>query len=166
MTPDDYIRKKNKWLKKLVEWTKDHGNVPLIPFSAQLEQQLEQMSPEELKEWEEKNKAQSAIPKIIKVGFKSLNQIYFFTAGADEVKAWTITKGYKAPQAAGTIHTDFEKGFICAEIFHYDDFVACEGDEQKVKDSGKMRQQGKQYVMKDGDIAFFKFNRPAPSKKK
>lgn len=142
MCPEDYIKKKNKWLKKLLDYTKARGNAPLIPFSAALEAELEAMNPDQLKAWEEEHKAQSALPKIIKIGFKTLNLIYFFTAGSDEVKAWTVTRGYKAPQAAGTIHTDFEKGFICADIYNYEDFVACESSEQKVKDSGKMRQQG------------------------
>lgn len=124
------------------------------------------MSEEELKQWGEEKKSSSAIPKIVTTGFKALNLIYFFTAGADEVKAWTITKGYRAPQAAGTIHTDFEKGFICADIYNYEDWVAAGCDEQKVKDAGKMRQQGKTYLMKDGDVAFFKFNRPNAPKKK
>jgi obg-like ATPase 1 len=148
MTPDDYIRKKNKWLKKLVDWAKEHGNLALIPFSAALEQQLETMTAEQLKAWQEEHKSVSAIPKIVTTGFKSMNLIYFFTAGTDEVKAWTVTKGYRAPQAAGVIHTDFEKGFICADIYNYEDFVACGADEQKVKDAGKMRQQGKTYVVK------------------
>jgi len=76
-----------------------------------------------------------------------------------------VTRGYKAPQAAGVIHTDFEKGFICADIYNYEDFVACGADEQKVKDAGKMRQQGKTYIIKDGDVCFFKFNRPSAGKK-
>jgi obg-like ATPase 1 len=143
-----------------------NGKCALIPFSAALEQDLELMSPEELKAWEEEKKSQSAVPKIVTTGFKSMNLIYFFTAGSDEVKAWTITKGYRAPQAAGTIHTDFEKGFICADIYNYEDWAAAGGDEQKVKDGGKMRQQGKTYLMKDGDVCFFKFNRPNAPKKK
>jgi len=166
MTPHDYLRKKNKFLKPLFEWTQKNGGMTLIPFSASLEQELEAMSPEDYKKWCEENKSQSAVPKIVTTGFKALNLIYFFTAGSDEVKAWTITRGYKAPQAAGTIHTDFEKGFICADIYNYEDWAAADCNEQKVKDSGKMRQQGKTYVMKDGDVAFFKFNRPSGGKKK
>ena len=144
----------------------DHGNLPLIPFSAALEQELENKTPEQYKAWAEEHKAQSAIPRIVLAGFKSMNLIYFFTAGTDEVKAWTVTRGYKAPQAAGVIHTDFEKGFICADIYNYEDFVACGADEQKVKDAGKMRQQGKTYTIRDGDVCFFKFNRPSAPKKK
>ena len=166
MTPKDYLRKKNKWLKPLVDWTKENGGMLLIPFSAALEQDIEAMSPEEYKAWCEENKATSAVPKVVLTGFRALNLIYFFTAGSDEVKAWTITKGYKAPQAAGTIHTDFEKGFICADIYNYEDWIASDCNEQKCKDTGKMRQQGKTYVVKDGDVCFFKFNRPSAPKKK
>jgi len=81
----------------------------------------------------------------------------FFTAGEDECRAWTIKAGNKAPQAAGVIHTDFEKGFIKAEVYHYDDLVAL-GSEQAVKAAGKLRQEGREYVVQDGDVVFFKFN--------
>jgi ribosome-binding ATPase YchF (GTP1/OBG family) len=81
----------------------------------------------------------------------------YFTAGEKEVRAWTIQKGYKAPQAAGVIHTDFEKGFIRAEVYHFDDLVNCKS-EQAVKDKGLLRLEGKEYVVKDGDIMHFRFN--------
>merc|ERR1712168_74713 len=99
----------------------------------------------------------SILPKIIKSGFSLLQLQYFFTAGKDEVKAWTIQKGTKAPQAAGKIHTDFEKGFIMAEVMKFDDFKEA-GSEQACKAAGKYRQEGKQYTVLDGDIIFFKFN--------
>lgn len=97
------------------------------------------------------------IPKIIKAGYNALDLIYFFTAGTDEVRCWTIRKQTKAPQAAGVIHTDFEKGFICAEIMKYDDLIHY-GNEQTVKAEGKYVQKGKEYVVEDGDIIFFRFN--------
>ena len=81
----------------------------------------------------------------------------FFTVGPKEAKAWTVTKGSKAPQAAGVIHTDFEKGFIRAETIAYDDFIACKG-EQGAKDAGKMRLEGAEYVVQDGDVMHFRFN--------
>ncbi|CAH1375330.1 unnamed protein product [Tenebrio molitor] len=99
----------------------------------------------------------SALDKIIVQGYKALQLEYFFTAGPDEVKAWTIQKGTKAPQAAGRIHTDFEKGFIMAEVMKYIDFKE-EGSEAACKAAGKYRQQGRNYVVEDGDIIFFKFN--------
>ncbi|MEF2737232.1 MAG: DUF933 domain-containing protein, partial [Bifidobacterium choerinum] len=82
----------------------------------------------------------------------------FITAGEMEVKAWTYRKGWKAPQCAGVIHTDFEKGFIKAEVVSYDDFVAADGSMPKIKEEGKLRLEGKDYVMQDGDIVEFKFN--------
>jgi ribosome-binding ATPase YchF (GTP1/OBG family) len=81
----------------------------------------------------------------------------YFTAGEKEVRAWTIKKGWKAPQAAGVIHTDFEKGFIRAEVIAYNDYVALKG-EQGAKEGGKMRVEGKEYVMHDGDVVHFRFN--------
>lgn len=104
----------------------------------------------------EENAVTSALPKIVTTGFRSIHLIYFFTAGADEVKCWTIRKGTKAPQAAGTIHTDFEIGFICADTMSFDDLKAL-GTEAEVKAHGKMRQEGKNYVVCDGDVMHFKF---------
>lgn len=103
--------------------------------------------------------------RIIRTGYKTLDLVYFFTAGEDEVRAWTIRKGDRAPQAAGVIHTDFERGFICAEIMKYDDFVRL-GSESAVKADAKWFQKGKDYIVEDGDIIFFKFNVTAPQKKK
>lgn len=105
----------------------------------------------------EEVQATSALDKIIVQGYKALQLQYFFTAGHDEVKAWTIQKGFKAPQAAGRIHTDFEKGFIMAEVMKFEDFKN-EGSEAACKAAGKYRQQGRNYVVEDGDIIFFKFN--------
>ncbi|CAG5866608.1 unnamed protein product [Menidia menidia] len=105
------------------------------------------------------------LTKIIKTGYAALQLEYFFTAGPDEVRAWTIRKGTKAPQAAGKIHTDFEKGFIMAEVMKYSDFKE-EGSETAAKAAGKYRQQGRNYTVEDGDIIFFKFNTPNAPKKK
>ena len=93
-----------------------------------------------------------------RVGYDTLGLSTFLTAGEKEVRAWQIHKGYTAPQAAGVIHTDFEKGFIKADIVSYDDFVAAEGSMVKIKEEGKLRQEGRDYVMQDGDIVEFKFN--------
>jgi obg-like ATPase 1 len=103
------------------------------------------------------------IDKIIKTGFAAIKLIYFFTAGHDEVKCWQIRKGSKAPQAAGAIHTDFERGFICAEVMTYADLHEA-GDENSVKAAGKYRQQGKEYVVQDGDVIHFRFNVTAKGK--
>merc|ERR1712002_163801 len=127
------------------------------------EQKLMDMETEEEKKaYCEETKCTSVLDKIIVQGFKALQLQYFFTAGEDEVKAWTIQKGSTAPKAAGRIHTDFEKGFIMADFKEH-------GSEAAVKAAGGYRQQGKNYIVEDGDIIFFKFNAGAgltASKKK
>eukprot|EP00794_Sanderia_malayensis_P017844 gene17844-19625_t len=158
LSEKDFIRKKNKWLVKIKDWIdKNDPGASIIPFSGSFELKVLEMEPEEAKQYQEEHKAQTILPKIIKTGFQTLQLQYFFTAGKDEVKAWTIQKGTKAPQAAGKIHTDFEKGFIMAEVMKYDDFHEL-GSESAVKAKGKYCQQGKNYVVQDGDIIFFKFN--------
>ncbi|KAH9637747.1 hypothetical protein HF086_009415 [Spodoptera exigua] len=148
LSEKDYIRKKNKWLPKLKEWIdKNDPGAPLIPFSGTLEMKLLEMEPAERQAFLKENNLTSALDKIIVQGYKALQLEYFFTAGPDEVKAWTIQKGTKAPQAAGRIHTDFEKGFIMAEVMHFKDFKE-EGTEAACRN----------YVVEDGDIIFFKFN--------
>ena len=100
---------------------------------------------------------ESGVNKLIRAAYKLLNLYTYFTAGVQEVRAWTITKGFTAPQAAGVIHTDFEKGFIRAEVIKYDDFVTL-GSENACKDAGKLGVEGKTYVVEDGDIMHFRFN--------
>ena len=97
------------------------------------------------------------VNKLIKSAYKLLNLQTYFTAGVKEVRAWTITQGMTAPQAAGVIHTDFEKGFIRAEVIKYNNFVTL-GSEQACKDAGKLNVEGKEYVVEDGDIMHFRFN--------
>jgi len=158
LSEKDYIRKKNKWLLKIKEWidANDPGAL-LIPMSAVFESKAFDMGEDMFKGYCEEQKTQSILPKIIKSGFSTLQLQYFFTAGKDEVKAWTIQKGTKAPGAAGKIHTDFEKGFIMAEVMKFVDFKEA-GSENAVKAAGKYKQNGKEYVVEDGDIIFFKFN--------
>lgn len=159
LSEKDYIRKKNKWLPKIKEYVDKHDpGAMIIPFSGSFEQKLMELeSEEEKKAYVDETKCTSVLTKIIVQGYKALQLQYFFTAGPDEVKAWTILKGTKAPQAAGRIHTDFEKGFIMAEVMKFDDFKE-HGSEAGVKAAGGYRQQGKNYTVEDGDIIFFKFN--------
>jgi len=158
MSEDDYIKKKNKWLPKIKQFIDEHDpGATIIPLSATFELKLIEMPDDERAKYIKEVGVQSALEKIIKAGFKALQLEYFFTSGKDEVKAWTIQKGTKAPQAAGRIHTDFEKGFIMAEVMKFDDLKA-EGNEPNVKAAGKYRQQGRNYVVEDGDIILFKFN--------
>ena len=100
---------------------------------------------------------ESGLNRIIREGYQLLGLISYLTAGKQEVRAWTIRKGTKAPQAAGKIHTDFEKGFIRAEVVSYEDLMAC-GSMSAAKEKGLVRLEGKEYVMQDGDIVLFRFN--------
>nr|ADD38665.1 GTP-binding protein CG1354 [Lepeophtheirus salmonis] len=158
LSEKDYIRKKNKWLPKIKEYVDKHDPRGIvIPFSGAFEQTLVDMPEDECAKYMDDVKCTSALEKIIIQAYKALQLEYFFTAGPDEVKAWTILKHTKAPQAAGRIHTDFEKGFIMAEVMKFEDFKE-EGSENAAKAAGKYRQQGRNYVVEDGDIIFFKFN--------
>ncbi|EJF56511.1 cytoplasmic protein [Dichomitus squalens] len=152
----DYVRKKNKWLPKIKAWIDEHNpGDPLIPFSVALEERLAQLPDDERAEEEKKAGANSALPKITTAGYASLDLIRYFTCGPDEVRAWTIRRGTKAPQAAGVIHSDFENKFVCGEIMSFDDLKEY-GSETAVKAAGKLKQQGKTYEMVDGDIAYWK----------
>ncbi|KZT65878.1 cytoplasmic protein [Daedalea quercina L-15889] len=156
LSEKDYVRKKNKWLPKIKAWIDENNpGDPLIPFSVALEERLVNMSDEERAEEEKRIGAVSALPKITTAGYTSLDLIRYFTCGPDEVRAWTIRRGTKAPQAAGVIHTDFENKFVCGEIMSYNDLKEL-GSETAVKAGGKLRQQGKPYEMVDGDIAYWK----------
>ncbi|KAI8462511.1 MAG: P-loop containing nucleoside triphosphate hydrolase protein [Monoraphidium minutum] len=159
MSVKDYARKKNKHLPKIFEWVQAHGGEPIIPFSGAFENDWFDLADEAAqKAYAAEHGAVSALPKIITTGFKAIHLIYFFTAGADEVKCWQIRRQTKAPQAAGTIHTDFEKGFICAEVMKFDELKEL-GNEHAVKAAGKYRQEGKNYEVLDGDIMYFKAGR-------
>ncbi len=131
----------------------------VIAISAKVEEELSTLDPEEKEMFiEEYNMESSGLVKLIKASYSLLGLISFLTAGPKEVRAWTITKGTKAPQAAGKIHTDFERGFIRAEIIAFDTFKEIGGDMAKAKEKGLIRSEGKEYVMKDGDITLFRFN--------
>ena len=130
----------------------------VLVISAKVEQELTELDDEERALFlEDLGLTSSGLDRIIQVGYALLGQISFLTAGEKEVRAWTITKGTKAPQAAGKIHTDFEKGFIRAEVVPYETLVACGGYTQ-AKEKGKVRVEGKDYVVQDGDVMLFRFN--------
>ncbi len=133
-------------------------NAEMIVISAAIEEEIAQMDPDEKKEFlEELGIGQSGLDRLITACYRLLGLISFLTAGEDECRAWTITKGTKAPQAAGKIHTDFERGFIRAEIVPFDTLVE-NGSMAACREKGLIRSEGKDYVMKDGDIALFRFN--------
>lgn len=130
----------------------------VVLICAKVEEDLQNLSPEETAEFLcELGIKSSGLDQLIQVAYGLLGYITYFTAGPKEVRAWTITKGSTAPQAAGIIHTDFEKGFIRGETISYKDFVQF-GDELKAKEAGKMRAEGKEYIVADGDIMHFRFN--------
>ena len=131
---------------------------PVVVMCAALESEIIQMSEEEQKAlFKDYGLSESGLDHLARTGYTLLNLITYFTAGPKEVRAWTIVKGTRAPQAAGVIHSDFEKGFIRADIYHYDDLMKC-GSELKIKEAGLLRSEGKDYIVRDGDIVFFKFN--------
>lgn len=173
----DYVRRKNKHLAKIKAWIDANSpGDPLIPLSGEFESNLLQLESQEqkdkyikglIKEGDDLRPEQvvSILPKIVLAGYKSLNLGYFFTAGPKEVRAWTLRIGSKAPKGAGVIHTDFEKGFIMAEVMHFPDLLEL-GTEAAVRASGKYYSKGRDYVIQDGDVIFFKFNVTTTGKKK
>lgn len=131
---------------------------PVVIFSAKIEEDLQDLTPEEALQFlADLHVSSSGLDRLIQAAYRLLGYQTFFTAGPEEVRAWTMHAGSTAPQAAGVIHTDFERGFICSETIAYDDYIAHRG-EQHAKVAGKMRTEGKQYVMKDGDVVHFRFH--------
>ncbi|HRE41003.1 MAG TPA: redox-regulated ATPase YchF [Ignavibacteria bacterium] len=155
---DDKSSKGNKY-SEIVKNIAAKEKAEFLILSVQIESEIAQFeSTEEKAEFlKELGLEESGLDRLIKEGYKLLDLITFFTAGEKEVHSWTIPDGYTAPQAAGVIHTDFEKGFIRAEIMKYDDLISL-GSEAAVKEKGLLKIEGKEYLMKDGDIVFFRFN--------
>ncbi len=136
----------------------EEENSAVLPICAQIEADIADMDAEEKELFlADLNLNESGLSRIIKTGYALLGLISFLTAGQPEVRAWTIKKGTKAPQAAGKIHTDFEKGFIRAEVVSFDDLISC-GGMTGAKEKGLVRLEGKDYVMQDGDVVLFRFN--------
>lgn len=148
----------NKHVEAVKEAVKGE-NAEILVITAQMESEIAALETFEEKQMflQEMGLDEPGVNKLIKAAYKLLNLQTYFTAGVKEVRAWTIEKGWKAPQAAGVIHTDFEKGFIKAEVIAYDDFVQY-GSESACRDTGKLRIEGKEYLVKDGDIMHFRFN--------
>lgn len=152
----DYIRKKNKHLLRIKEWVDKYSPGDLIiPFSVSLEEKLSHMSEEEQAEELKTLETSSALPKIITTMRQKLDLISFFTCGPDEVREWTIRKGTKAPQAAGVIHNDLMNTFILAQVMKYQDVIEYK-DDAAIKAAGKLQQKGKDYVVEDGDVIYFR----------
>jgi ribosome-binding ATPase len=147
----------NPFLAKLEEYAKSQ-NAPVVAICAKIEAELADMSDDDKTAFlADLGQSEPGLNRLIRAGFKLLGLQTYFTAGEKEVRAWTIHIGDTAPQAAGVIHTDFERGFIRAQTIAFDDYVSLKG-EQGAKDAGKMRAEGKEYVVKDGDVLNFLFN--------
>ncbi len=147
----------NPYVREVEEIAAGEGS-EVLPISAKIEEDVAELDgPEKLAFLEELGIPESGLDRLVKKSYKLLGLISYLTAGEPEVRAWTITKGMKAPQAAGKIHTDFEKGFIRAEVVSYDDLMAC-GSMTAAKEKGLVRSEGKEYVVADGDVILFRFN--------
>ncbi len=147
----------NHYTKRVEERAKSEG-AAFVVISAKIESELAQLNAEERADFlSTLGLEEPGLNKLIRAGYSLLRLITFFTIGPKEARAWTVHAGARAPQAAGVIHTDFEKGFIRAETIAYEDYVACQG-EAGAKDAGKLRLEGKEYVVRDGDVMHFRFN--------
>lgn len=134
------------------------ADAEVIPISAKIEEEIAQMNEDEARLFlEDIGLKEPGLFALIHAAYRTLGYITFFTAGPKEVHAWTITKGASAPEAAGAIHSDFQRGFIAAEVISYDDFMKFKG-ELFAKENGKMKSEGKSYIVRDGDVIYFKFN--------
>lgn len=159
MSENDFNGKldSNPFYNEVLEIAKEE-NSEVVPICARLEEEISDMSKEDkLMFLEELGLEESGLDRLIKAGYHLLGLISYLTAGKLEVRAWTITRGTKAPQAAGKIHSDFERGFIRAEVISYEDLIA-NGSIAAAKEKGLVRSEGKEYVMQDGDVVLFRFN--------
>lgn len=159
MSDEDFSNgiENNPYLEKVRKIAAEE-NAAVLPICAQIEAEIVEMDKEEKELFlSDMGLEQSGLDRLINECYSLLGLISYLTAGKPEVRAWTITKGTKAPQAAGKIHTDFERGFIRAEVISFDDLIAC-GSMSAAKEKGLVRSEGKEYVMKDGDIVLFRFN--------
>jgi GTP-binding protein YchF len=156
-TDEDGLLVESELVKQVREYAAKKGS-EVITLCAKIEEELVGLEDSEAEEFlGELGVKESGLKKIIKTSFSKLDLISYFTAGVTEVRSWTIKKGWMAPKAASVIHNDFEKGFIRAEVISYDDFISC-GGEAATKEAGKMRLEGKEYVVEDGDVMHFRFN--------
>ena len=157
ISEEDLVNDGNVYVDKIREYAKAE-NAKVITVSAKIEEELSELDDEERDMFlSDLGVSSGGLDKLIQATYSLLGLATYFTAGKDEVRAWTFKKGMKAPECAGIIHTDFEKGFIRAEVMSYDDLEKY-GDEKKVREAGRVRLEGKEYLMQDGDICYFRFN--------
>ena len=158
VAPEDYADIESCAYYQKVKEIAASQNAQCIPVSCQIEYEISQLGPEDRAVFlEDLGTKESGLDKLVKAAYRLLNLSTFFTCGTDECRAWTFHNGMTAPECAGVIHSDFQKGFIKAEVYDFDALHAY-GSEAAVKEAGKLRQEGKDYAMKDGDIVFFRFN--------
>ena len=156
---DDYSKPEgeNEFVNKIREFAATENSEVMV-ISARIEEEISALDKDEKQVFlEELGASESGLDKLIRASYKLLGLISYLTAGKPEVRAWTIKEGTKAPQAAGKIHTDFDRGFIRAEVVAFDDLMEC-GSMTAAKEKGLVRSEGKEYVVKDGDIILFRFN--------
>lgn len=154
---EDDLDTGNKWVEEVREVAAEFDD-EVVTFCAKIEEEIAELEDDEKQAFLEELGVESAgLDRLIKAAYRELGLITYFTAGPKETRAWTVPKGSKAPQAAGVIHTDFERGFIRAETVSYEIYARL-GSEKAIKDAGKMRQEGKDYVVRDGDVMLFRFN--------
>jgi GTP-binding protein YchF len=147
----------NEYVKKVVEHAQKE-NAPVVPICGKIESEIAELAEEDKRGFlADMGMEEPGLNRVIRAGYALLGLETYFTAGETEVRAWTFHKGWRAPQAAGVIHSDFERGFIRAEVFHYDDLMKHQS-EAKIRDAGLLRVEGKEYVVRDGDIMHFRFN--------
>ena len=157
VSEDDIVVGDNTYVQQVNEYARSQGD-EIVSFCAKIEAELVELNEDERSMFlEELGIDQAGLARLITAAYANLGLITYFTAGPKETRAWTIRSGLKAPAAAGVIHTDFERGFIRAETIAFDDYVSFNG-EKGAKEAGKMRQEGKEYVVKDGDVMLFRFN--------
>ncbi len=157
ISEEDLVNDRNIYVDKIREYAKAE-NAKVITVSAKIEEELSELDDEERDMFlSDLGVSSGGLDKLIQATYSLLGLATYFTAGKDEVRAWTFKKGMKAPECAGIIHTDFEKGFIRVEVMSYDDLEKY-GEEKKVREAGRVRLEGKEYLMQDGDICYFRFN--------
>ena len=157
VSEEDLISEDNKYVNELKEYAKKENSIVIL-VSAKIESELSELDDSEKQEFlNDLGIKSSGLDELVKETYDILGLATYFTAGKDECRAWTFKKGMKAPECAGIIHTDFEKGFIKAEVMSFSDLKE-QGSELKVKEAGKLRLEGKEYIMQDGDICLFRFN--------
>ena len=155
---DDLIAGGNKYVDDIEKYAADHKE-EVIEVSVKIEEEISQLDDDEKKEFlQEMGLEESGLDKLVRASYKTLGLMSFITTGEMETRAWTIKQGTRAQDAAGKIHTDISRGFIKAEVISYDELVKLDGSMARAREEGKIRLEGKDYIMQEGDVVLFRFN--------